>query len=66
MDRSEKLPTYAEIARKAGVSTKTGCNVFRYPDIVRRKTGQKVFSRIIQAAEIRAHEQSWQFDPGGY
>ena len=46
MARSEQLPTYAEIARKAGVSIKTVCNVFRYPDIVRKKTGQRVLTAL--------------------
>lgn len=107
MSRPKPLPTYAEIARKARVSTKTVCNVFRYPDVVREKTEEKVikallelgvsdptvmktrlrpertpqtnsvlflesgicalassapvFSRIVHAAETRAHELGWQF-----
>lgn len=106
MTKSESLPTYAQIAKKARVSTKTVCNVFRTPDIVRSKTAQKVlvalkelgvenptvmserlrpagqratqsimfleagmplgslhapvYAKIIQAAELRAHELGWQ------
>lgn len=46
MTRSESLPTYADIAAKAGVSTKTVCNVFRNPEIVREKTGDKVMKAL--------------------
>ena len=46
MTRSESIPTYEEIAIKAGVSIKTVCNVFRYPDIVRQKTGEKVLKAL--------------------
>lgn len=42
MSKSEILPTYAQIAAKAKVSTKTVCNVLRTPDIVRAKTIKKV------------------------
>ena len=114
MSRAQILPTYQEIAKKAGVSTKTVCNVFRYPDLVREKTasrvlkalrqmgikdssvmkmklrparlpqgrsllllesapsgamGTPVYSKIMVAAEVRAHELGWQLsvrhkDPG--
>lgn len=106
MTKSESLPNYAQIAKKARVSTKTVCNVFRTPEIVRSKTAQKVltalkelgvenpkvmsarlrpprerklqsimfleagmptgslhapfFAKILQAAELRAHELGWQ------
>jgi len=46
MARSEQLPTYAEIAKKAGVSPKTVCNVFRYPDVVRGKTEKRVLAAL--------------------
>lgn len=42
------LPTYEEIARRAGVSPKTVCNVFRSPDLVRAKTSAKVLRAIRQ------------------
>ena len=42
MARPDPLPTYQEIAKKACVSTKTVCNVFRHPDSVRPRTAQKV------------------------
>ena len=107
MIRPKPLPTYAEIAKKAKLSVKTVCNVFRYPDLVRGKTEAKVlkalselgvsdpslmksrlrparatqshsilflqtgtstgamnspvYSRIVHAAESRAHELGWQF-----
>ena len=114
MSRAQVLPTYQEIAKKAGVSTKTVCNVFRYPDLVREKTASRVlkalrqmgiedssamkmklrparlpqgrsllllesapsgamstpvYSKIMVAAEVRAHELGWQLsvrhkDPG--
>jgi DNA-binding LacI/PurR family transcriptional regulator len=106
MSKSELLPTYAQIAAKAKVSTKTVCNVLRTPEIVREKTIKKVrdalkelgvhdpkvmvarqrpkrdsrtrsllllisgmnagwlsapiYSSIIHAAELRAHELGWQ------
>lgn len=105
MSQAQLLPTYQEIAKKAGVSTKTVCNVFRYPDLVREKTASRVlkalrqmgvedssamkkklrparlplgrslvmlesapggamgipvYSKIMVAAELRAHEMGWQ------
>lgn len=42
MTNSENLPTYAQIAAKAGVSTKTVCNVFINPGVVRKKTMDRV------------------------
>ena len=46
MTKTESLPTYVDIALKAGVSTKTVCNVIRYPEIVRKKTGDKVLQAL--------------------
>jgi len=46
MTSKEKLPTYAQIAKRAKVSTKTVCNVFRYPDLVRSKTGERVLKAL--------------------
>ena len=105
MSRPKPLPTYQEIAKKAGVSIKTVCNVFRYPELVREKTTARVlkslkqmgisdpsvmkkklrparvshsssllflestssgaittpiYSKIVVAAEARAHEMGWQ------
>lgn len=48
MSTPETLPTYNEIAEKAGVSAKTVCNVFRYPEMVRRKTAEKVLRALKQ------------------
>lgn len=48
MTRAEPLPTYADIAAKAGVSTKTVCNVFRSPEIVRGKTSEKVMKALAE------------------
>ena len=48
MSRAQVLPTYQEIAKKAGVSTKTVCNVFRYPDLVREKTASRVLKALRQ------------------
>jgi LacI family transcriptional regulator len=42
MTKSKNLPTYAQIATKAGVSTKTAYNVLINPGIVRKKTMDKV------------------------
>ena len=107
MSSFENLPTYEEIALKAGVSARTVCNVLRSPESVRKKnlnavhkalrelgvTDPKVmkvrrratrprqiksilllesdvpagslnlpvFSRIVHAAENRAHLFGWQF-----
>ena len=105
MSRPKPLPTYQQIAKKASVSTKTVCNVFRYPELVREKTAARVinalrlmgisdpsvikrklrpprphqgktllllestpggamstpvYSKIMIAAETRAHELGWQ------
>ena len=46
MTRPKPLPTYAEIAKKAKLSVKTVCNVFRYPDLVRGKTEAKVLKAL--------------------
>lgn len=46
MKRAEGLPTYTEIARQAGVSTKTICNVVGNPSIVRPRTMEKVLATI--------------------
>lgn len=46
MTTTEELPTYTEIARAAGVSTKTVCNVVGNPAIVRAKTMERVLSTI--------------------
>jgi DNA-binding LacI/PurR family transcriptional regulator len=46
MTSKEKLPTYAQIAKRAKVSTKTVCNVFRYPELVRSKTGERVLKAL--------------------
>lgn len=40
------LPTYTEIARAAGVSTKTICNVVGNPSIVRPRTMERVLETI--------------------
>jgi len=48
MTTSEELPTYTEIARAAGVSTKTVCNVVGNPAIVRPKTMERVLAAIHQ------------------
>ena len=107
MSDFEKLPTYEEIALKAGVSAKTVCNVLRSPESVRKKNvdlvlkalqdlgvanpkvmkvrrrstrprqiksilflesdapagtlNLPVYSRIVHAAENRAHLFGWQF-----
>lgn len=42
----DRPPTYEEIAREAGVSTKTVCNVFRTPDVVRGATRDKVLRAV--------------------
>lgn len=41
-----RLPTYEEIGKSAGVSTKTVCNVFRTPNIVRQATIDKVLRAV--------------------
>jgi len=46
MKGADGLPTYTEIARQAGVSTKTICNVVGNPSIVRPRTMEKVLETI--------------------
>lgn len=46
MKSAKGLPTYTEIARQAGVSTKTVCNVVGNPSIVRARTMEKVLATI--------------------
>lgn len=46
MTTTAELPTYTEIAREAGVSTKTVCNVVGNPAIVRPKTMERVLETI--------------------
>lgn len=41
-----ELPTYTEIAREAGVSTKTVCNAIGNPSIVRPKTMARVLTAV--------------------
>lgn len=42
----DELPTYTEIARASGVSTKTVCNVVGNPGIVRSQTMERVLETI--------------------
>jgi len=46
MTKFETLPTYADVALRAGVSIKTVCNVIGNPDMVRRKTTEKVLTAL--------------------
>jgi DNA-binding LacI/PurR family transcriptional regulator len=50
MTKPESLPTYDEMAKRARVSTKTVCNVFRTPGIVRSNTANKVHNDHITNA----------------
>jgi len=46
MTKFETLPTYADVALRAGVSTKTVCNVIGNPGMVRGKTIEKVLAAL--------------------